>query len=66
MPEYDGTALTDLFTIKLNGVDIGALSNGAALTIKNLVYAGSGDLIANLPGTGPSRTRSRPTPTPAR
>lgn len=53
LPEYDGTALTDLFTIKLNGVDIGALSNGAALTIKNLVYAGSGDLIANLPGTGP-------------
>lgn len=53
LPEYDGTALTDFFTIKLNGVDIGALSNGAALTIKNLVYAGSGDLIANLPGTGP-------------
>ncbi len=53
LPEYDGTDLTDLYTIKLNGVDIGALSNGAALSIKNLVYANSNDLILNPVGTGP-------------
>jgi Ca2+-binding RTX toxin-like protein len=52
LPEFDGVDLTDLYTIKLNGVDIGALSNGAALSIKNLVYGGSGDLIYNPVGTG--------------
>ena len=53
LPEFDGVDLTDLYTIKLNGVDIGALSNGAALSIKNLVYGGSGDLIYNPVETGP-------------
>ena len=53
LPEFDGTDLTDIFSIKLNGVDIGSLSNGAALTIKNLVYSGSNDLVYNLPGSGP-------------
>lgn len=53
LPEFDGTDLTDLYSIKLNGVEISALSNGAALTIKNLVYAASGDLIFNPVGTGP-------------
>jgi hypothetical protein len=54
LPEFDGaSALTDMFSIKLNGVEIGALSNGASLSIMDLVYSGSGDLIANPVGTGP-------------
>lgn len=53
LPEYDGTKLSDLFSIKLNGVEIGRLSNGTELSLKSLVYSGSGDLIANAPGTGP-------------
>lgn len=53
LPEYDGTKLSDLFSIKLNGVEIGRLSNGTELSIKSLVYSGSGDLILNKPGSGP-------------
>ena len=52
LPEFDGTELTDLYSIKLNGKEIGALSNGAALTIKSLVFSGSGDLVYNPVGTG--------------
>ncbi len=53
LPEYDGTSLTDLFSVRLNGIEIGALSNRAALSIKDLVYSGSNDLILNPVGTGP-------------
>ncbi|KQN73886.1 choice-of-anchor L domain-containing protein [Sphingomonas sp. Leaf62] len=53
LPEYDGTKLSDLFSIKLNGVEIGRLSNGTELSLKSLVYSGSGDLILNAPGSGP-------------
>lgn len=53
LPEHDGTSLTDLFSIKINGVEIGALSNGAALDVKSLVYSNSGDLIYNPVGSGP-------------
>lgn len=53
LPEYDGTSLTDLFSIKINGIEIGALSNGAALDVKSLVYSNSGDLIYNPAGSGP-------------
>lgn len=53
LPEYDGTSLTDLFSIKINGIEIGALSNGAALDVKSLVYSNSGDLIYNPVGSGP-------------
>jgi Ca2+-binding RTX toxin-like protein len=53
LPEYDGTDLTDLFSIKINGVEIGSLSDGSALGIKNLVYSPADDLIANTPGSGP-------------
>lgn len=53
LPEYDGTTLSDLFSIKLNGVEIGRLSNGTELSLKSLVYSGSGDLILNTPGSGP-------------
>jgi Ca2+-binding RTX toxin-like protein len=54
LPEFDGaTSLSDLFSITLNGVEIGALSNGAALSIQDLVYSGSGDLVYNPVGTGP-------------
>ncbi len=59
LPEFDGTRLTDLFSIQLNGIEIGALSNDAALTIKNLVYSDAGDLIDNSPGTGPLADRIR-------
>ncbi len=52
-PEYDGRSPTDIFSIKLNGVEIGALSNGAGLDMKSLNYSFSGDLIANAVGTGP-------------
>jgi hypothetical protein len=52
LPEFDGTSLSDLFSIKLNGKEVGSLSNGAALSIKNLVYGGSGDLILNPVGIG--------------
>lgn len=53
LPEFDGTKLSDLFSIRLNGVEIGELSNNSALTLKSLVYSGSGDLIYNPVGTGP-------------
>ncbi len=53
LPEYDGTSLTDLFSIKLNGVEIGALSNGAGLSMLSLVSSGSDDLVYNPVGTGP-------------
>jgi Ca2+-binding RTX toxin-like protein len=53
LPEHDGTSLTDLFSIKINGIEIGALSNGAALDVKSLVYSNSGDLIYNAVGSGP-------------
>lgn len=53
LPEYDGTQLSDLYSIKLNGIDIGRLSNGTNLSLKSLVYSGSGDLVANTPGEGP-------------
>lgn len=59
LPEFDGTRLTDLFSIQLNGIEIGALSNDAALSIKNLVYSDAGDLIDNAPGTGPLADRIR-------
>jgi VCBS repeat-containing protein len=52
LSEFDGTSLTDEFSIKLNGKEIGTLSNGAALSIKNLVYSGSNDLILNPVGSG--------------
>jgi Ca2+-binding RTX toxin-like protein len=53
LPEYDGTSITDLFSIKLNGVEIGSLSNGAGLSMLSLASSGSGDLIYNPVGTGP-------------
>lgn len=53
LPEFDGSDLTDLFSIKINGVEVGALSNGASLSIRSLVSSGSGDLIGNPVGTGP-------------
>ena len=63
-PEFDGLDPTDLYSIKLNGVEIGALSNGAALTAKNLIYGGSGDLISihRAPGLLPMRSRRMPIP----
>lgn len=53
LPEFDGTELSDLFSIKLNGFEIGELSNQAALTLKGLVHSGSGDLVYNPVGAGP-------------
>jgi Ca2+-binding RTX toxin-like protein len=53
LPEFDGTKLSDLFSIRLNGVEIGALSDLSALTLKALVHSGSGDLVYNPVGTGP-------------
>lgn len=53
LPEHIGSDLTDLFSITLNGREIGALSNGADLSIRALVYSGAGDLILNAPETGP-------------
>jgi Ca2+-binding RTX toxin-like protein len=52
LPEYLGIPVSDLFSVKLNGVEIGSLSNGASLTLADLVYSSS-DLIANGVGTGP-------------
>ena len=52
-PEFNGSTATDLFNITLNGIDIGALSNGTAITVQNLAGNASGDLIRNDPGTGP-------------
>jgi Ca2+-binding RTX toxin-like protein len=51
LPEYLGIPVTDLFTVKLNGVDIGSLNNGASLTLADLVFSSS-DLISNGVGTG--------------
>lgn len=53
LPEFDGTTLTDLFSITLNGVEIGALNNGNALSIKALALSPNDDIVFNDPGVGP-------------
>ncbi|MGJ3627016.1 hypothetical protein AB5I41_09045 [Sphingomonas sp. MMS24-JH45] len=58
LPEYDGTRLSDLFSIKLNGIDIGRLSNGTDPVAEEPGLFGSGNLILNAPDKGrPSPTR---------
>ncbi|MEG3166463.1 choice-of-anchor L domain-containing protein [Sphingomonas sp. PB2P19] len=53
LPEFDGTKLTDLFSIKLNGIEIGALNNGNALSIKALALSPNDDIVFNDPGIAP-------------
>ncbi|PAX06764.1 choice-of-anchor L domain-containing protein [Sphingomonas lenta] len=53
LPEFDGSDLTDHFSIKLNGVEIGALNNGNALSIKSLALSPNDDVRFNDVGTGP-------------
>ncbi len=53
LPEFDGSALSDMFSIKLNGKEIGAISDGSSLSLKSLIFSGTSDLILNPVGTGP-------------
>ena len=54
LPErIEAEDLADLFSIRLNGREIGALSNGADLSVRSLVYSLSDDLVMNPVGSGP-------------
>jgi hypothetical protein len=57
LPEFAEPFAGDAFKVKLNGVEYGALSNGDALTLDNLLL--SSDLILNPVGTGPAANETR-------
>ena len=63
LPEFGGGALEDALHIKMNGVEVGALSDGASATLSNLALSPFGpyhpDLILNPPGTGPAADATR-------
>ena len=62
LPERGG-ALGDTFSIKVNGIDYMALSDGASATLDNLLLSPDGpqhpDLILNPVGTGPAADLTR-------
>lgn len=57
LPDFAGNELPDGFGFKLNGVDIGVLSDGSALDMHSFMVTSYGpthpDLILNPAGTGP-------------
>jgi hypothetical protein len=63
LPEFGGGALEDALHIKMNGVEVGALSDGASATLSSLALSPFGpyhpDLILNPPGTGPAADTTR-------
>ena len=62
LPERGG-ALSDIVTIRVNGIDYAALSDGASATLDNLLITPDGpahpDLILNPAGTGPAAALTR-------